>query len=784
MLSTKFHAVKTLILSKFESFFQSNRKHNFYYRILAPFAIFSIILVCLSAGISWYLLGNRYDQKLREANRQILEQIQQYADQTLYSNTMNLFKDCFLGEYTSLELTNFFSYGSKISDSGLLKSFQQIGNLSVQNDYIDHITLYQKKEDLLLDNTFGLRYHVSDSIPLVNEILPLTAYLKATDDSPQKLIYLTENKRDRGSRDSLTLLHSIPLYSSHSESQGFIAVHLNEDLFLHDLKRQFAWTGGLFILSPEGEPLFKNTDSALDWAALKAVIQDAPIQDHYYYDFTYKDTRYCLTWVKSEESGWTYLSYVPINILKEESTVISQFILMFILLTILCALIAVQKISSRVYRPIHQLRAKFGIDSSLPDSQDDLKAIEEAFSFLENQIDDIKKTTCANIDVLRYKILIQLLHDNDCSADQILKPLELCGITFGEPGFCLILLDFEPTVFYSLDFEQRGYLTEKAKELIDGWFKSTIVHVAETHPDNQVVVLMNLDREQYDDFLDNAGRLTSFLHTKLHAPVNQAVSGYAEELKEICRLYRESRQYLRYFFICNYGNTFTPDFVRRKEGQPFALEEKERAYLEALFRTDHIPELTERLADSIRQIHEGPCSYQDANTFVMQIYGIAFRLCKETGLFEDPVRKNQIITDFNQSATLDASMECIYFMIHLYHEARNTESRSADVTLIGKVTDYIDHHCHDEVTLPMVAELFHISTSHLSRLFKSVKGQNFSVYVMNQKLATAASLLRSCPDQSISQIAEGLGYYTPAYFTRIFKEKFGVTPSQYRKGGS
>lgn len=784
MLSTKFHAVKILILSKFESFFQPYRKHNFYYRILAPFAIFSIILVCLSAGVSWYLLGNRYDQKLREANRQILKQIQQYADQSLYSNTMNLFKDSFLGEYTSLELTNFFSYGSRLSDSGLLKSFQQIVNLSIQNDYIEHITLYQKQEDLLLDNTFGLRYRVSDSMELVDEILPLTTYLDATADSPQKLIYLTEGKRDRGSRDSLTLLHSIPLYSSHWESQGFIAIHFNEDLFLEDLKRQFAWTGGLFILSPEGEPLFKNTNSALDWDTLKTIIPNAPVEDRYYYDFTYEDTRYCLTWVESEESGWTYLSYVPINILKEESTVISQFILMFILLTILCALIAVQKISSRVYRPIHLLRTKFDIGSSLPDSQDDLKAIEEAFSFLENQIDDIRKTTCANVDVLRYKILIQLLHDNDCSPEQILKPLELCGITFEEPGFCLILLDFEPTVFYSLDFEQRGYLTEKAKELIDGWFKSTIVHMAETHPDNQVAVLMNLDREQYDDFLENAGRLTSFLHAKLHVPVNQAVSGYAAELKEICRLYRESQQYLQYFFICNYGNTFTPGFIRKKEEQPFALDEKERTHLESLFRADRIAELTERLTDSITRIHEGPCSYQDANTFVMQIYGIVFRLCKEIGLFEDPARKNQIIADFNQSATLDTSMECIYFMIHLYHEARNAESRSADTKLIEKVTDYIDHHCHDEVTLPVVAELFHISASHLSRLFKSVKGENFSVYVMNQKLAAAAALLRSCPEQSISQIAEGLGYYTPAYFTRIFKEKFGVTPSQYRKGNS
>ena len=765
-----------------DSFFQSYRKHNFYYRILAPFAIFRIILVCLSAGISWYLLGDRYNHKIREANHQILKQIQQYADQSLYSNTMYILKDAFLGEYTSSEMNNFFSYGSKLPDSALLKMFQQIVNLTIQNNYIEHITLYQRNDDLLLDNTLGLRYQVSDSMEIVDQMLPLTTYLKETSDSPKELVYLTEEKRNGGSRDSFTLLRSIPLYSVHSESQGFIAIDFDEERFMEDLRRQFAWNGGIFILSPEYEPLFKNIKGVIDWDVLQAIMDEK--QGNYYYDFTYDNTRYCLTWVESEESGWTYVSYVPINILNEESTMVSQFILMFVLLTILCALIAVQKISSRVYRPIHLLRTKFEIGSALPDGQDDLKAIEEAFSFLESQMDDIKQTTCANIDVMRYKVLIQLLHDNDCSNELIGKRLELCGITFEEPGFCLLLVDFEPAVFYSLDFEQRGYVTEKAKELIRGWLKSTIVHMAETHPDNQVVVLMNLDQEQYEDFRENAGRLTAYLQAQLHIAANQAVSGFALELKEICQLYKETLQFLQYFFIYNYGNTFTLEFISKKEEGAFALGEKERAHLEALFREDKIGELTECLTDFIRIIHEGPCSYQDANTFLMQIYGIAFRLCKEKGLFDDQARKDQIITDFRQSATLDASMECIYLMINIYHEALNEESRHADTKLIQQVTDYIDNHCRDEMTLSVVAEMFHVSSSHLSRLFKSVKGQNFSVYVMNQKLTVAAALLRSCPEQGIAQIAEGLGYYTPAYFTRIFKEKFGVTPSQYRKGTS
>ena len=107
--------------------------------------------------------------------------------------------------------------------------------------------------------------------------------------------------------------------------------------------------------------------------------------------------------------------------------------------------------------------------------------------------------------------------------------------------------------------------------------------------------------------------------------------------------------------------------------------------------------------------------------------------------------------------------------------------RTESIRLIDEISEYIRLHCCENITLPVVAEAFHVTPSHLSRLFKSVRGENFSSYVLDQKLTLAAQLLLQSPDMSIMQISESLGYYTPTYFTRLFKEKFGVTPSQYRR---
>ncbi len=83
------------------------------------------------------------------------------------------------------------------------------------------------------------------------------------------------------------------------------------------------------------------------------------------------------------------------------------------------------------------------------------------------------------------------------------------------------------------------------------------------------------------------------------------------------------------------------------------------------------------------------------------------------------------------------------------------------------------------VTLGSMAEHFHITSAYLSRAFKKNMGQNFSDYLSDRKLQKAAALLRQ--KISIGDISRQLGYSTPTYFLSKFKEKYGVTPSIYRK---
>ena len=81
----------------------------------------------------------------------------------------------------------------------------------------------------------------------------------------------------------------------------------------------------------------------------------------------------------------------------------------------------------------------------------------------------------------------------------------------------------------------------------------------------------------------------------------------------------------------------------------------------------------------------------------------------------------------------------------------------------------------------MLAESMCLSKSQLNRKVKSITGINTAAYIKQSRLVHAQILLKD-PERTIGDIVLMCGFESASYFTKMFKEKFGVTPSEYRKG--
>ena len=71
-----------------------------------------------------------------------------------------------------------------------------------------------------------------------------------------------------------------------------------------------------------------------------------------------------------------------------------------------------------------------------------------------------------------------------------------------------------------------------------------------------------------------------------------------------------------------------------------------------------------------------------------------------------------------------------------------------------------------------------MSRMNLYRKLQAITGQSPTDFVKTIRLKKAAQLLLE-NRYTIVEVAYTVGFNTPSYFTRVFKEQFGITPTQY-----
>ncbi|MEK5413915.1 response regulator transcription factor [Paenibacillus sp. FSL L8-0708] len=123
------------------------------------------------------------------------------------------------------------------------------------------------------------------------------------------------------------------------------------------------------------------------------------------------------------------------------------------------------------------------------------------------------------------------------------------------------------------------------------------------------------------------------------------------------------------------------------------------------------------------------------------------------------------------------------------HEGRVDKERelpgyTGDGTvLIQKVTEYIDSHYQDpELSITRVAALFYINQTYLSKRMKQEIGASFLDYVTELRISKAKEILDDVmPNIKIGDLAVKVGYKSQYYFSRVFKNRVGSSPLEYKK---
>ena len=100
--------------------------------------------------------------------------------------------------------------------------------------------------------------------------------------------------------------------------------------------------------------------------------------------------------------------------------------------------------------------------------------------------------------------------------------------------------------------------------------------------------------------------------------------------------------------------------------------------------------------------------------------------------------------------------------------------------VVYKVQQILQSRINEIVTVQELAIDLNMSERNLNRLFKEHTGLGLAEYRNKIKLQKAEKLL-TYSDKNIKEITQALGYQNEAYFNRVWKQKYGVTPGAFRR---
>ena len=99
---------------------------------------------------------------------------------------------------------------------------------------------------------------------------------------------------------------------------------------------------------------------------------------------------------------------------------------------------------------------------------------------------------------------------------------------------------------------------------------------------------------------------------------------------------------------------------------------------------------------------------------------------------------------------------------------------------LRRIKELVHAKMEDDLSLDEMAQSVGLSTAHFARMFRKSTGGTPHQFVLRQRLERAKAMLRA-PDARVLHVALACGFKTQQHFAQVFRDVWGVSPTEYRR---
>lgn len=301
---------------------------------------------------------------------------------------------------------------------------------------------------------------------------------------------------------------------------------------------------------------------------------------------------------------------------------------------------------------------------------------------------------------------------------------------------------------------------------------------------DMVVVIGNFDKkEEILSFIKGMDEVCKVYKRIMNLTISAGVGYVYNNISQIRFSYRTAQNALDYRFILGTGKVIYIDDVEPDNSIQLQFDEQEERSMLNVIKISSEEEIAKTIEKLFKKIEDLLLPFNQYRIYLMEIMTSMLKLVQTYNLDIDEIFGDNF-NCYSYLESLDSIEEVKKWFINKAVKVNGfikKERMNSSMLLVEKAQHYVRENYNDyDISVEKLCSKLHVSPTYFSTIFKRETEMNFVSFLTDVRLEQAIKLLNTTDDKTYI-IADKVGYPEANYFSYVFKRKFGVSPSKYRK---
>ena len=401
----------------------------------------------------------------------------------------------------------------------------------------------------------------------------------------------------------------------------------------------------------------------------------------------------------------------------------------------------------------------------------------------KRNLETLEKYYLESLPVIRDQFLVGVIEGRIFQSDWN-KQIERLNINFNNEWFCVGIIkldneilnrsqysDKDELMFISLQKFIEEAMTDYCNYISFLYLKEIVV-IGNLKEINEIKIFIN----KLDEVVKNFKRIMGL-------SISIGIGNVVNLSEKISLSYKYAQNALEYRVIFGSEKVIYIEDVEKNVTCNLHFDsENERLLLNAI-KVSSNEDITNVIRKIFNNIEKSLLPFNKYRIYLMEVMTSMFKLvdsynCNIDEIFGEDFNCYTYLSKFN---SLNEMEKWFLEKSLKINSIIKSERVNSSMLLIEKAKEYIKNNYMDsDISVEKLCSELHISPTYFSTIFKKETDMSFVNYLTEIRLEEAIKLLNTT-DYKTYIIAEKVGYQEANYFSYVFKKKFKVSPSKYRK---